>query len=205
LEILMRHFARTLFLHGYAGSPNGTVRKLHDALLAVGVGDALGVCEFPQLPFALESGATFEDSPEDRLMRLSEALKCVDWDHETTLIIGTSMGGLLGALLAQHHGQGTCVALSSPDHVGPLGLLPPSFGGMELVTAYSSQDDTVIHGRTSRWASLTPYCFDVPGLTHNHAAVMGTLVFVTSGFLRGLTPEQIQAGLEEARDFPIPF
>jgi pimeloyl-ACP methyl ester carboxylesterase len=160
--------------------------------------DLFGEVSFPELPFGRAKGARLEDNSACRQRRLGKAL-AMPFELEGCLLIGLSMGGLLASLLAQRQGAGTVMALDAPDRLSRgLGLDPHQ--PFDLVAVFSSQDDPIIRGRTSRWSQLTPYAFDIPGLSHDHDAQRGTLLLPAVGFLYGQTPNQIRLLLEEAND-----
>nr|WP_320130992.1 hypothetical protein [uncultured Holophaga sp.] len=189
----MKTFRRTLCMHGYAGSPEGSIRGLMDELIAQLGLAPFGELIFPDLPFSRHQGAAFGDSPQEMLARVHRAL-AQDWDLRDTLCIGFSMGGFLPALLAQRQGAGTVVALSSPDHLNEALALDPALP-LEVLAAYSTQDDEVIRGRMDRWPSLTPFAYDIPGLTHEHDNHRAVFLRLVSGFLEGLPPGELATRL----------
>lgn len=198
----MRSFHRTLCFHGYAGSPQGSIQALFRDLVTQTRADLFGEVSFPELPFGKASGALPNDSPGCRQRRMNEAL-AMRFDLEGSLLIGLSMGGLLASLLSQRQGTGTVAALSAPDRLSRRLGLDPNFP-FELVAVFSSKDDPVIRGRTSHWNRLTPYAFDIVGLSHDHDGQRGTLLLPLIEFIRGRQPSQIQSMLEEANDPEFP-
>jgi pimeloyl-ACP methyl ester carboxylesterase len=200
----MRNFRRTICLHGYSGSPDGSVKHFFDQLVLAMGPDHFGEVSFPMLAFSKENGTVWDDPLPTKLALFQDALAaCQDWDLQDTLVIGTSLGGLLGACLAQQQGKGTVVALSSPDHLDDATGVTGQ--PADILSVFSSQDDAVIHGRTSRWTKVSPFCIDLPGLTHDHGQHTGLLLLPTIQFLHSYTPQVLRDTLQEAENFPIPF
>lgn len=202
----MNPFRRTLCFHGYAGRPSGSVRSLMDHLVQVlGSTSSLGDCVFPELPFSAKQGAGFNDAIDVRCHRMKTALEMPWGELSDTLIVGLSMGGLLGALLAQRQPVRSIVALSAPDSLNPELGVDVGINLPNLLAVYSSKDDQVIHGRTLSWPVVTPYAFDLDGVTHNHDAHRTAFTLPMALFLTGRTPQQIRFALEEAEGDVAPF
>lgn len=193
----MRCFRRTYFLHGYAGSRDGSILKLFNSLVTILGPDRFGEIHFPDLPFS-KRHASFDDTPAQR-SRFLEAALALPWELEGALMVGLSMGGLLAALLAQRQGEGKVAAFSAPDHLDSNLTLNPSLP-IDLLAVFSSKDDPVIHGRTGLWGSLTPYAFDIDGVNHDHDAQIGIYVLLLTSFVLGRGLDQIQSILAELND-----
>jgi len=157
------------------------------------------------LPFSADMGAAFNDDVCTRVARFQAGMNMPWGDLSNTLIIGLSMGGLLGAMLAQRQTVGSVCCLSAPDSICPEIGLTPDILLENLLAVYSSTDDLDIHGRTKKWSSLTPYDFDLEGLSHDHDANRSALVLPTVMFLAGSSPEGIWLTLKEAEGEVAPW
>lgn len=202
----MKSFERTISLHGYAGRPTGSIRSIMDFVVrSVGTTTHFGEWTFPEMPFCAMKGAVYVDDLETRAHHFQAALKLPWGDLSHTLIIGLSLGGLLGAMLAQRQPVGAVCCLSSPDSLcRDLGL-NPLLPIPNLLSVYSSTDDPVISGRTQRWAGLTPYAFDLEGLSHDHDSHCTTLGLTTLLYLAGSSPEGIWTTLKESEGEVAPW
>ena len=170
----MISFPATLLLHGYAGTPTGSVKALFECIARIpAIHKArFGTILAPVLRFSREREGSFKDAAK-RKAELIEASVAdlgvwIPLLPEGSLIIGVSAGGHCAVRLALGGRPDLHVAvLSAPDRIqgGPLiGALP------RLVSIFSSTADQVIIGRTSGWAGMTPHAYDLPMLTHDHEA-----------------------------------
>lgn len=204
-------FKRTYLLHGYAGNPQGSVLTAYHAIgRSMGPGMVFGISSNLTMPFALSEGARYDDSEGEKELRLVigldqllETLKCDGADPKDTLIIGTSLGGLV-ATLAQESFGCSVIAISAPDQVGSHKVNVHAERG-NLLSIYSSTDDEVIAGRTGLWPLATKFAIDVPGMTHDHDAHVKTVAMVSALYLSGSDPDGIRSTLGEASGSPAPL
>jgi len=182
----MKRFAQTLCFHGYGGSPEGSVRFLMDELPGRLPPGVLGEIRRPGLPFGRDAGAGFGDDLPEMTRRLQEALALPWGDLRDTLLVGFSMGGFLGAMVAQRQAVGAVCALSAPAWLTPEVGLDPTRPLGNLLAVYSSRHDPVLGDRTLRWPELTPLAFDVDGVDHAHDDHREAFLARIVPFLEGL-------------------
>lgn len=160
-------------LHGKGGSPEGTVSKIETALELHWPG-----LEYvrPMLPH------------HDPSVRAEESVEFLLRQNipQNTLVLGVSLGGLVGARL-QEVGRDDLqvIAVSSPTWADGVRIQTHAPRRM----AFYSSRDSVIKDRVSAWPQLSSLQRDFDWLTHNTDRHMREIVRLFSWYVEGMLPE----------------
>jgi hypothetical protein len=162
-------------LHGKGGSPAGTVSKIEAAL---------GL-HWPGLEFVrpiLPHHDPFVPAEESVDFLLQQGIP------QNSLVLGVSLGGLVGARL-QELGRADLqlVAISSPTWTDGVTLQAKVPRRM----AFYSSRDSVINDRIVAWPQLASLQRDFAWLTHDTDQHMREIVRLVSWYLEGMLPEWV--------------
>jgi pimeloyl-ACP methyl ester carboxylesterase len=165
-------FTAVLLLHGKAGSPRGTVRKLQDALEK----------HWPDLQYIRPTlPHSNPDTPAERSLEFLLGAGI----PQGALLVGVSLGGLVAAKL-QESGRPDLrvIAISAPT--GADGVRLESWAEYRFAIYYS--EDAVIAGRTADWPRLA-HSYDLSWVTHDTDQHIPTLAAIIGGYIGGETIE----------------
>jgi pimeloyl-ACP methyl ester carboxylesterase len=175
-------FSEIFLLHGLGGSSNGSVLQIETELLDLG--HRLKYVR-PVLPHADRDAMPSASVEYLRGLQLPEG----------ALVVGISMGGLVGAKLQETGRPDLHVfCINSPTWAGDAELTRRM---KNRVSLYSS-DDSVIAGRTERWPALAE-AYDLPWLSgHNTDPHKHALALTLSGYLSGRSVFSVLENLNES-------
>ncbi len=170
-----RKFPAIYLLHGKGGWTGGSVLQLETLLKPL----------FPALRYnrpSLPHGRELGERPANESLSFLREQKI----EPGALVVGISMGGLIGAALQE----------SGRDDLHVICISSPTWAeGVELtlrkpnrVAIYSSQDN-VIAGRTEQWPLLAE-AYDLPWLTHDTDRHKQALARLIAAYLEGRALEE---------------
>jgi hypothetical protein len=174
-------FPAVYLLHGLGGSPNGSVLQLQTELASLSKDQTY---LRPLMPHADSSVAPSVSVEHLKALELPEG----------ALVVGISMGGLVGAKLQEQERPDLHVfCINSPTWAVDVEL---HHRMSNRVSLYSSRD-RVIAGRTEQWSALAE-AYDLPWLSgHDTDPHKQALAQILCGYLSGHT---VSSTLEHMND-----
>jgi pimeloyl-ACP methyl ester carboxylesterase len=158
---------KVYIVHGQGQTPQGSIARLAGLLNTLGY-----ETECPLFPHT---------DPRDTGLSSIDVLNTV-LGSGPAFVVGLGLGGFVAAKLQETRQNMTVIAVSAPDISGYITLGPPAGG--RRVYMFSSIKDSVIRGKTARWAGQAEV-YDLPKLDHHDTAFLPFVVSAVEAVSNG--------------------